>query len=63
MSCEGCVTRVRNVLERIEGVRTAEVNLEAESAEVEYDPDTTGREAMKEAIQAAGYTCDYDPAA
>lgn len=62
MRCEGCVNRVSNVLERIEGVRRAEVHLETESAEVEYDPDTTGLEAMTEAIEMVGYSCDYEPA-
>lgn len=63
MSCEGCVDQVSNVLARLEGVRAAEVSLEGESAEVEYDPETTGLEAMKEVIETAGYGGEHDPVA
>ncbi|MGN2391907.1 heavy-metal-associated domain-containing protein [Pelomicrobium sp. G1] len=55
MSCQGCVKSVKSVLEGIDGVGSAEVSLEKGEARVEYDPMRTNDEALRAAIEGAGY--------
>ncbi|MDR1239884.1 MAG: cation transporter [Treponema sp.] len=54
MSCEHCVKHVTGALEGINGVVSAKVSLEHNSAEVEHT-DRVSPEAMKAAIVEAGY--------
>lgn len=56
MHCEGCTQRVTRVLERIDGVRSADVSLEGKQAVVTYDAGATSPDALQEAIERAGYT-------
>jgi len=61
MKCEGCVNRVTNVLERLEGVRSAEVSLEGKTAEVEIADDAARSRqlsGLKAAVEKAGYTVE-----
>jgi len=53
MSCQHCVMSVRRALESVEGVATAEVTVG--SARVLYDETKTDPEALRQAIEAAGY--------
>jgi len=55
MSCGGCVKSVTNVLTALPGVSKAEVTLQPGEAKVEFDPAQVGREAMKKAIDDAGF--------
>lgn len=55
MHCEGCTQRITRVLERLEGVRSAEVTLEGKRADVTYDAERTGPDALKAATRKAGY--------
>ena len=55
MTCGGCVKSVTRVLTGIPGVACADVSLEAGRARVTYDPGKTGAEAMKQAVERAGY--------
>lgn len=55
MHCGGCVKSVTRVLGGVAGVSSAEVSLEEGRARVTYDPARTGVEAMKQAIERAGY--------
>ncbi len=55
MTCMGCVSSVKRVLGSIPGVGSAEVSLEKAQAEVTYNPDKTGPDALKAAIMDAGY--------
>ena len=55
MHCGGCVKSVTRVLSGVAGVSAAEVSLEEGRARVTYDPARTGVEAMKQAIERAGY--------
>jgi copper chaperone len=55
MTCSGCVSSVRNVLESIQGVSRAEVSLEKAQATVTYDPAKADVNRMKEAVTDAGY--------
>jgi Cu+-exporting ATPase len=55
MKCEGCTERVTNVLERLEGVRSARVTLGDTTARIEHDAGATGAEELQAAIRKAGY--------
>jgi copper chaperone len=55
MTCGGCVRSVKNVLESIQGVISAEVSLERARATVTYDPAKADVNRMKEAVTDAGY--------
>lgn len=55
MTCGGCVRSVKNVLESIQGVTSAEVSLEKAQASVTYDPTKADVNRMKEAVTDAGY--------
>jgi copper chaperone len=55
MTCGGCVKSVTRVLTGVAGVSSADVSLEKGRARVTYDPARTGAEAMKQAVERAGY--------
>lgn len=55
MHCEGCTRRITNVLERLDGVRSAEVSLQHGTARVEHDADAVNVDRMKAAVEKAGY--------
>ncbi len=55
MTCGGCVRSVTNVLKGVEGVSKAEVSLEQQRAQVEFDPQKVKVEQLKRAIEDAGY--------
>lgn len=57
LHCDGCVNRVTNVLERLDGVRSAKVSLDDKTAEVTHD-DTVNFDTMKSAVEKAGYTAE-----
>ena len=56
MTCTGCSGRVRDALESLEGVLSAEVSHETGQAVVLHSE--TGRDSMVAAITGAGYTAD-----
>ncbi|HJW26095.1 MAG TPA: cation transporter [Rhodocyclaceae bacterium] len=58
MSCQGCVKNVTGVLTALEGVQSAEVSLEAGEASVAYDAARVSREALKGAIEDAGFDAE-----
>ena len=55
MSCAACATRVDKTLNKQPGVCQASVNYAAATALVEYDPSQTSPEALRHAVQEAGY--------
>ena len=55
MHCAACVRRVEKALGGVDGVREASVNLATEKATMVFDPAHTGLEAMKQAVEEAGY--------
>jgi copper chaperone len=55
MTCNGCVTSVTNALQKIDGVQSADVQLEPGSAAVVYDDAKADPARMMEAIAALGY--------
>ena len=56
MTCDGCAGRVRNALERVSGVTSAEVSHESGSAIVSHSG--VSRDLMSGAVRAIGYTVD-----
>ena len=55
MSCAACAARVDKTLNKQPGVCQASVNYAAATALVEYDPSQTSPEALRHAVQEAGY--------
>ena len=55
MSCGGCVNNVTGVLKALAGVEDAQVSLELGSATVRFDPAQVSVEAMRAAIEDAGF--------
>jgi len=55
MSCAACSARIERVLSKMEGVRSANVNLTTEKATVEYDPDKIKASDIIQKIQSLGY--------
>jgi mercuric transport protein len=57
MTCEGCVKGVKAALEKVAGVKTADVSLEKNEASVVYDKAKTSPDALVKAVEKAGYKC------
>lgn len=55
MTCAMCVKALENVLGNLEGVSDVTINLSAEKAYVSYNSRVTGTEAMRKAVESAGY--------
>ena len=55
MHCAACVARVERALQTVPGVEQARVNLATRQARVKYDAQQATVEALKAAIQEAGY--------
>ena len=55
MSCQGCVKSITKVLLELPGVGKAEVSLERGEAVVAYDASKVTRDAIKQAIDGAGF--------
>ena len=54
MTCSHCVQHVKEALEAVAGVKSADVNLKKKSAAVEHG-DNADIEALKKAVEEAGY--------
>ncbi len=55
MTCMGCVTSIKKVLEEIAGVSDSDISLKKEQAKIQYDPEKTNINKLKEAIVEAGF--------
>lgn len=55
MTCGGCVRSVTGVLKALPGVADAEVSLEAAQAQVRFDPEKVTVDAMRAAVEGAGF--------
>ncbi|MFN8990193.1 MAG: heavy-metal-associated domain-containing protein [Betaproteobacteria bacterium] len=56
MTCGGCVASVRRVLSAVPGVAEAQVSLDPPEARVRFDPAATTAQALRAAMDAAGYS-------
>ncbi len=55
MTCATCAGTVEGAIMSLPGIDDANVNLVTEKAKVVYDPSKTSPEAIREAVQDAGY--------
>jgi copper chaperone CopZ len=55
MGCSGCANTVQKALESKEGITSATVDLEKETASITYHPDSVSTDDFKQAIEDAGY--------
>ena len=55
MTCMGCAGSVERKLAEQPGVASAQVDLSASQAEVQFDPQQTSADALKQALRAAGW--------
>ena len=55
MTCANCVASVERNLKKVEGVKSASVNLSSERATVEFDPSLAGIDALVNRVTRAGY--------
>jgi Cu+-exporting ATPase len=62
MTCASCVRRIEKALNRVEGVRDANVNLAAEKARVVFDSAITDLSQLSSAVEKAGYRVGELPA-
>jgi Cu+-exporting ATPase len=56
MTCASCVKRVEDTINKIDGVKTASVNLATEKAQVTYSPGDVKEKDITNAVGAVGYT-------
>lgn len=61
MYCTSCVTTIEKGLQRTSGILKASVNLGTNEASVEYLPEKTDLESIKEALEATGYKATPAP--
>ena len=55
ITCMGCVTSIEKVLEEIAGVSDSDISLKKKQAKIQYDPEKTNINKLKEAIVGAGF--------
>ena len=55
MTCAACSSRIERVLNRTEGVDTANVNLVTEQAHIMFDPDKMNKDEIFEKVSKLGY--------
>ena len=58
MTCGHCVQAVKSALEDLEGVRSAQVDLQAGRATVEYEEGKVDKRQMVGAVMDEGYTAE-----
>lgn len=60
MSCAACAARIEKGLNKVDGVKSANVNLAMERAAVEYDDSAVDPERLNETIEHLGYAVIRD---
>jgi copper chaperone len=55
MSCSGCVSSIKTVLEKIPGVNNAEVSLDKAQAIIQHDISLANDDIFNQAIEDAGF--------
>jgi P-type Cu+ transporter len=55
MTCASCAAAIERAVKKLDGVKSASVNLATERAAVRYDPETVRLSEIKRAITDAGY--------
>lgn len=60
MTCGHCQKRVADAIASLDGVESVDVNLEAERAYVNFDPEKLSPEDIMEAVRKAGYSTERE---
>ncbi len=55
MGCASCVNKVESVLNKTEGVASANVNFASEKVLVEYDDEKIDTKGLEKAVKSVGY--------
>lgn len=55
MSCSSCAAGIQSSLEKMEGIRSVNVNLAGEEAFIEYDPVSVNPEKIRERVEGLGF--------
>ncbi len=55
IQCESCANNVKTALQELQGVKSAQVDLQAKIAQVSFDAATLGLSDLENAIAKAGY--------
>ncbi|MEW9668069.1 heavy metal translocating P-type ATPase [Ammoniphilus sp. 3BR4] len=55
MTCAACVNRIEKVLNKVDGVQEANVNIANEKASITFDPNKTNIDAIMQKIEGIGY--------
>lgn len=55
MTCMGCVNSIKNVLKNVPGIAQLEVTLDPAQAIVQFNPENTSLNQLKETIMDAGF--------
>ncbi|MER0171299.1 MAG: copper chaperone [Nitrosomonas sp.] len=55
MTCMGCVNSIKNVLRNVPGIAQLEVTLDPAQAIIQFDPENTNLNQLKETIIDAGF--------
>ncbi|MCB1986159.1 MAG: heavy-metal-associated domain-containing protein [Burkholderiales bacterium] len=55
MTCQGCVSSIKTVLEKLPGISQVEVSLDQSLATIHHNPSVVGIEQIKAAISDAGF--------
>lgn len=55
MTCMGCVNSIKNVLRNVPGITQLEVTLDPAQAIIQFDPENTSLNQLKETIIDAGF--------
>jgi P-type Cu+ transporter len=58
MHCAGCVNSVKKALERVDGIKEANVQLVTETAEVEFENGSVSFDRIREAVEGAGFEAE-----
>lgn len=60
MSCINCARSIEKALKKLNGITQATVNLAAEKALIEYNPDIVDQKAIEDTIKEVGYQVIHD---
>lgn len=55
MTCAACSARIEKVINKMDGVEEANVNLALEKSVIKYDPEKVTEEDFEKKIEALGY--------
>jgi copper chaperone CopZ len=56
MTCGGCSSRLKRVLEQADGVTSADITLETRQAVIHFDPARVNAAVLKTLVEDAGFS-------